>query len=402
MVNTQLDGVLYNDDTFDDGDRLKVKAEKREAIRLRFADNSLTYEVPLNLDILYNLGLVGKVGADAAISLIFKTEYAVQSDWTLTTRTVIEDYKWLAKPRVRLGSLSIPAGLVANFILNRSRETLAKNIDQAIQRNLDLRPYVQQAWTMLHTPFEASPEYSAWLLIRPDTIGMSPLRIVDDTLNATITVRSKPQMVFGSRPAMPRLAALPPFQYLADDDKAFQIYLNTTLSYAEAERLARQQLLGETFEQGKRKVRVDDLKLFGQGEKLVIEVRLSGSYKGSVYLSGYPRYNADRNAIDIKDLDFTLDTRNFLYRTGSWLLKGTLKRKIQENMDFLLAENLKDITRQVEQQLEGYQPVPGVTVTGNLETLELQNAYLTVEGMRVAVSLRGQVDVRVAGLMGLK
>ena len=109
---------------------------------------------------------------------------------------------------------------------------------------------------------------------------------------------------------------------------------------------------GETFEQGKRSVTIEDIELFGQGEKLVVNTKLSGSYNGNIYMVGKPEYNQKKNSIDIKNLKFTLETRNFLLKSAGWLLRSTVKKKIQENMDFLLEYNMAEIEKQMQEQLK--------------------------------------------------
>jgi hypothetical protein len=79
-------------------------------------------------------------------------------------------------------------------------------------------------------------------------------------------------------------------------------------------------------------------------------------------------------------------------------MKSTIKNKIAENLNFLLDYNMKDMQAQFQEQLQDYELATGVVLNGNLQALDLRNAYLTVDGMVVDLALTGNVNVRVKGL----
>jgi hypothetical protein len=72
----------------------------------------------------------------------------------------------------------------------------------------------------------------------------------------------------------------------------------------------------------------------------VVNTRLSGSFNGEIYFIGKPEFNALDNTIEVRDLDFHVDTRNTLLRSASWLFKGTIKKKMASAMSFPLADNI--------------------------------------------------------------
>ncbi len=401
MLNRQLAGTLYEDTRFDDGDNMTVKATKRENINLRVENEVIRYRVPLGLDIRYDLGL-GKVAADGDIALSFKTHFFVDSSWAVRTETTLEKHEWLETPRLRLAGMSVPVESISNFIIRRSEQRLEQSLDKLVADNFALKGYIQQAWQLMFEPQLLSEEYQAWLTVNPQRLTMTPLQTVGDKIRATITVESKPQISFGGKPVTPKASPLPPFRYAAAPQEDFTLYVGALVSYGEAERLAKQSVEGERFESGKRYVVIDRMELYGQGEELIVNLALTGSYNGNIYLTGRPVYNAERNAIDVRDLEYTLDTRNFLYKSAGWLLKSTLKNKLQDNLDFLLDYNLKDLQQQLQTQLAGYELSSGIKLNGDLREVSLYDAYLTPEGIRVSVALNGRLGLDVAGLTQMR
>jgi hypothetical protein len=227
---------------------------------------------------------------------------------------------------------------------------------------------------------------------------MTRLRLDNDKITSTVVVQSKPRVMIGQKPEARTPADLPGFEYRGETNEDFEINIQSEITYEEAERIGKMNLVGETFSSGKRAVTIQDLNMYGKGNKLIVSTKMTGSYNGEIYMEGKPVYNPRKNTIDIEDLDFTLDTRNFLYKSASWLLKSTIKKKVQENLDFLLDANMNDLKDQMAKQLENYQITKGITLKGELDDLAIQNAFLAPEGIKVFLSISGKLNVDVTGL----
>jgi hypothetical protein len=165
ILNYQLDATLYRDDRFDDGDNMTVLAQKRDQIRLRIQGQRIEYDVPLGLQIQYDLGL-GKVAATGDIDLRFRTAFYIDSTWNLRTESVLTSYEWRKPPRLRLAGLSVPIETISNYLLRRSESQVGQAIDEQIAESLNLDQYIWQAWQLMHEPVELSETYGAWLLFQ--------------------------------------------------------------------------------------------------------------------------------------------------------------------------------------------------------------------------------------------
>jgi hypothetical protein len=333
------------------------------------------------------------------VVLDMTTEFSINPDWTLTTRTDLVEHRWLREPNLRMGMVSLPVAPVMNVVLRNGRGYLTGMIDEQVRQSLQLETLIASVWSQMFDPMLLAEEYNTWLTVNPKRLAMTPLRTEGDSVSTTIVVESMPEIKVGARPSRLTVAPpLPPLQLVAQSKNDFLINLTTEVSYEEAERLAREQLLGETFESGKYAVTVEDIEIYGSGNDLVVNTRLSGSYNGNIYLAGEPVYNARKNTIEVEDLDFTLETKNFLHRSGSWLLRGTIRRNIEENMRFLLDYNLDDMKRQIQAQLDHYQLVEGIVLDGQLQELNIRNVYLTPQAIMVNVGLAGGVNLRVSAV----
>ncbi len=391
MINAQFELALEQSGNFEE-DGLEVQAEKLDDIKLGLEDQRIKYLVPLKLFITKDIGFT-KVKADAELALQFFTEYEIKEDWTLETKSEIETYEWYKRPKLKVGGISIPAQFVGDIVIDRSKAIITQNIDDQVKNGIDLRASMEAAWKQLHEPMEVSKEYNTWMLINPEKIAMSSLENAGDAIEFTIAIDSKPSIAVGSTPKAATLKPLPPFQYASIADEDFQIFLQTDATYEQIETLALENLKGETFESGKYSATIEDMELYGQGNQLVVNTKLSGSYNGSIYMTGEPFYNKLRNKIDIRDLKYTLDTKSFLLKSASWLLKSNMRKQIRDNVNYLLDYNIEEARKQIQQQLKRYEISPGIVMKGNLADLGVTDAYLTPQGIRLNLGIKGNVNI---------
>lgn len=391
MINEQFTKTLEESGNYEE-EGLSVLAEKLDDIKLDMEGQRIKYLVPLKLFITKDLGFT-KAAADASLAIQFFTDYEIKDDWTLETKSDIEGYTWFEQPKLKIAGLSIPAQFVGNIVIERSKKVIAQSIDDQVKNGMDLRGNMEQAWKQLHEPIEVSKEYLTWMSINPERLAMSLPENTGEAIEFTIAIESQPAIAVGQEPRVKDLEPLPAFQYAAIDNEDFQIFLQTDATYNQIESLALENLKGETFESGKYTATIEDLELYGQGEKLVVNTQLSGSYNGSIYMTGEPFYNKLRNKIDIKNLKYTLDTESFLMKSAGWLLKSTMRKQIRENINYLLEYNLDEARKQIKQQLQRYEISPGIVMQGDLEDLGVTDAYLTPTGIRLNLGIKGNVNV---------
>ena len=390
-LNAQLNGVVY-EDTDMRSDNMAITATKNQAIEISVDSSEIRYRVPLDLLVKYDAGFTELQGrGEIAINLV--TRFDIKANWAFETQTDIVDHEWLRKPKVSMAGISIPIGFVADLILKNTRGTLARSIDNMVAQNFELDKLISKTWEQMYQPILVAPEYNTWLVVNPDDIGLTPIYMEDDSLQTTIIIEGQPTIVIGDKPGNVDPAPLPLFTRKPDLFDGFMINIGAQISYEEAERLAKDQIIGEKYTYGKRSVTVEDLEIYGRGDQVIVNTQLSGSYTGNIYLQGRPSYNRRKNTIELKNLDFTLDTRNFLFKSAGWLLKGPIKKNIENNMNFLLSANLEDSQAMLQKQLDEYKIAPGIKLDANVNDLSIRDVLVIREGLYADIFLSGDLKV---------
>lgn len=397
QVNAQLTGDFYKDDDMSD-DGLMVTAAKGGDIELELHEDEIFYRVPVNLQITKSLAVTNAY-ANGSIVLVFRTAYEIKRNWALETRTEVTEYRWTDKPRLKVGFVNIPVENIANLVLRRAENQLTRTIDEQVKKNLDLTKTLNDTWVQLHRPVEVSPDYRTWLLPNPQNLSLTRLKIDGDTLETNILVAVRPQISIGAQPETPLASELPAFNFSDDlENEEFRLKITTEIPFEEAEQIALTGLKGQSFSQGSRTVTIQDIEIYGQGDKLVIGTETTGAYNGKIYLKGRPEFSEKRNRIELEDVDFDFSSKSFLLGSLAWIFKGKFKSLVQENIDFQLGYNLEMTKAQIADELQGKVLAPGVTLNGSVKDLAVSKVYITQEAIRLTVILEGDVAVNVGDL----
>lgn len=392
--------ALYEDFSYSDNnnDGLMLSIWKSQNISLSFYGNTIKYRIPLKIWLKKDLLFGAAAEAEGELALNFKTTYRLNTDWTITTQTEVEWHEWITRPVLKTGLGSISVETIANVALNRSKRALAQALDEYVSQEINLRPYVQSAWNAIQEPVLLDEQYKMWTKTTPLSISMTPIQTVGNAIQAKIAIECMNDVTFGKEPAFRSNSILPGLTLVDDVPEEFMMQFAAEVPFPEAERLAREAMAGQTFESGKKKVKIEDVRLWGSDDKVVVNTRLSGSFNGEIYFIGKPEFNPIDNSLEVKDLDFHVDTRNTLLRSASWLFKGPIRKKMASAMTFPLAENIGAVRSSAQEALTNYEIQPGILLNGRLDSVGVQQVRVTPAGIRADLFSKGKVGVDVKGL----
>jgi hypothetical protein len=155
---------------------------------------------------------------------------------------------------------------------------------------------------------------------------------------------------------------------------------------------------GEKFESGKRSVTVRNINLWGKDGKMIVETGLQGTVNGTFYLAGVPKYDAVKREVYLDEVDFVLDSKNKLLKTGDWLVHGLIAKKIQQSCRFSISDQLKEGEKTMATYLTNYEPVKGVKVNGSMTQLAPNKVFLTPNALVAMVVAKGKVGISINGM----
>src|SRR5690606_22520872 len=106
----------------------------------------------------------GKKNTRFGMRLKLISNLSFSSDWKLHSTTRIDSYDWITEPVITVKGINIPVKMMVSRLLNSNQDHITRAIDDKVPDAIEIKPYVQQAWSMANQPFLISEEYNTWLL----------------------------------------------------------------------------------------------------------------------------------------------------------------------------------------------------------------------------------------------
>lgn len=289
---------------------------------------------------------------------------------------------------------------VTNFAADFVAQQIAaatQRMDATVHAHGDLRPRAQELWTSLNTPMDLGEGF--WLTLSPQRVYASPFELSTETASTRVGILAQPAVTSGGRPAptAPPLPALDPAPTRPQGDR-FALTLDARVSFEETTALVAQEFRGRVMELEGHHALVREVRVRGNGGALLFELDVTfqdGPFDGTpatLFLAGLPDYDAAREAMTVRDLDYTLDTRNTLLQAGEWLLRASLREGLSRRAVFPLGDRIRRLRDNAQRALT--RPLGGGSaMRGELTTLRPVGAFVAPDGVVVRVQAEGRAEV---------
>jgi hypothetical protein len=403
LVNQQFHGLIYADTSFDDNDHdnLMVKAWKMSDIKLTMDGNQLLYQVPLSVWIKkkFEIGAFGIGVSDTRevtgnVILKFRTRINIQKDWSISTLTSSDGYDWVTTPVLQLApGISIPLPFISDLLMSANEKDINKSIDKAFQSSFDLKSNLAQIWNKIQEPIKLSDEYPLWAKITPLEISMVPLQGSLNILHHTIGIKANTELFYGDEPGYHLDVNIPDLKITSRLDNDFRVSLGLDVPFPRINEIAKQQLDGYHYTQGKYLVEVKDIYLYGSGDKIVVALNITGTIKGTIYLSGKPWYDKETSSLKVKDLDFDIRTKNVLIKSASWILHQNLLQTLSQKLSFSIGDQLTSAQSQLQSYLDSNKKVQYFGISGIIDKPQIGDILITQQSVKAVILFTGRIRI---------
>lgn len=397
-INGRLDGLIYEDMDRSD-DNLQVKVWKTKPMTMDFEGSDIRYNVPIKVWLNGSFGILGfSVSSvmEAEMAMMFTTSFTFSKDWKLIPKTSLTGYEWIKDPVATMGRMRFPVSFIADKALTNSKGDICSSIDQNLLEGLNLGSVVNQITAAARRPMLINSDYNIWLVLVPQKISVSPFTSTETTVTTTFGLKAVSEIVVGKK--MPELWLDYPKPELImgnGTDKFLNISFGVDIPFSEAEALFSKQIVGKTFSKGRRTVRVDSLRIYGSGDKVVIGAQLSGSLNGWIYFKGITAFNSTTRSVEFHNLDYELETRNILHRSASWLFRSSILNSLKESMVFPVGPELDRTLTDINNNLIQNRNIKNLELNGKISELAIDQIHLIPDSFRVIVKAKGEISVLV-------
>ncbi|MEO1409339.1 MAG: DUF4403 family protein [Bacteroidota bacterium] len=175
------------------------------------------------------------------------------------------------------------------------------------------------------------------------------------------------------------------------DSSPSSLFLPVFLTWEEAQKRAREQLVGRVLAHKQLQVVVEQVFVHAAQQKIWIRLLTSGSYRGEVRIGLRAYFDPQAYAIHFPEPSLELHTKNLFQKGAALLFKGMLQHQLEKALDVDLRERLEYLTQLANQQLDPLEPLPGVQLRGTIATFQLLEFHYDERGLHLALSATGQL-----------
>jgi len=403
MINTSVKGLIFEDNSYtdNDDDQFKVKVWKTRPIRLvGDANQNILIEVPLKIWAEKGIGKFGVYSYQETTFetvMYFKTALSFKNNWTISTFTQPMGFKWVKKPVLDFGKIQIPITSLVEKSMKEQQYKFCKTIDQQMASQLNFQEYAVLAWNAFSQPFNISEEYNTWLKITPINVNITPFKFYGNQIDTNIGIDIFSETFTGNKPeaSLPARAAMD-FNFVPILANKFLLQTTANISFSEATNIARKTFLNKEYDIRDSKVKITDVKVYAENNRIMIEAETEGYIKGKLFISGIPVYDEVKKKIVLSDTKFKLKTMNILQKTATLLFKGKIVKMIEEEYG-IPTEELENSSKKSIEETFNKEHYKGLKMTGKVFNLKPGQILLNESGITAVIDTNATLKLTLKG-----
>lgn len=404
MINASVKDLIYQDDSYTDNnnDQFKVKVWKTRPIRLVGGTNqNLLIEVPLKIWAEKGIGTLGLYTYQSTTFetvMSFNTTISLKNNWTILTQTRPNGFRWVTKPVLDFGRIEIPITSLVEKSLVEQQKKFCITIDQQMAEQLNFQNYAVMAWNVFANPFQISEEYNTWLKITPINVHITPLQFYANQINTSLGIDIYSETFTGSRPesSLP-VKTVSDFDFVSSLGDQFLLQTTANIPFTEATAIARNMFLNKEYDIRGSSVKIKDIKVYGEANRVVIEAETEGYVNGTAFISGIPVYDENKKKIVLSETKFKLKTSNILQKTATLLFRGKIVKMIEEEYG-IPTQDLENSSRKSIEEAFNKEYYKGLKMSGKVFTLQPGNILMNPSGITAVIDIKANLKLIINGI----
>ena len=403
QVNKFLNGLIYEDKTIE-GDDIAMKVWKTAPIKITEQNGKLKTVVPIkvNAKVRYGTTALGidmydtrEFDLNAVITFSSKVNL---SNWKMATTTTLESLEWTESPTVTIAGKKVMITYLINPAVKLFKTKIEKKVDEAIAQSMDFKPQVLDALEKVSTPFLTNEQYETWFKLTPNELYVTDAVLAKKQITMAMGLKCNMETTVGQQPKSGFKKENVTLKAVSKMPDKVNVVVAAVSTYESASKVITKNFQGQEFGTGKRKVTVQKVDLWSKDNKMIIALDMTGSINGTIYLTGYPNYNAVTKEIYFDQMDYVLNTKSVLMKTANWLAEGYILKMIQEKCRYSIKDNLEEGKKSLQPYLNNYSPMPGIYINGKLDDFEFDKVELTNNAIIAFIKGSGTMDLKINGM----
>jgi len=322
------------------------------------------------------------VGVD--VTLTPKSDWSVEVGAALVGPTTVTPCK--------MGMLNYDASAKAVGLVKGKLNDKLNDIRQSVNARLNFKDKATSAWQALQQPTTLAP--NTYLVVALTGANLSPIKAANNQVSVIGGLTGKAKVLLGPAVA-PAPTPLPPLR-ISDSDPVINVSLPIVASYDELSAQLNSRLAGRRYPLGGHDLNLKSVSVYGTSDTLVLQtnVGLQGFAEATLYLTGVPQYDVTNRVVSVRNLDYTVATKNILVKLADWLLHSEFLKVLQSEAHFAIGPKVDEMRARATAAMNR-SINPHLDVHGKFDSLTLMGFSLTTDDFTAYLNARGSATLDV-------
>jgi Domain of unknown function (DUF4403) len=278
-----------------------------------------------------------------------------------------------------------------NTALIANLNNIVSSVDSRIAQVTNFQDICNIGWKKLQELIKL--DSTIWLMVNPVVPCIAPFSGTGQLVSTSIGVVAKPMIVFGQKPTVQNTPI--PELNLNSPQAGSHVVLEGNLPFDVASKIISQKLVGSKYVSSKFGVNIEEAIIYGSGETTVLKLDVSGDIHGSIYLTGTPYYEITNDSLFIKNLDYSIETKNILANSADWFLHSGFRQIIADQTHWELGGQIAKAKEKITSFLNPQQVNSNSTplLFGSINTLRTVGVYSNSNSFHIIVIADGNVSL---------
>jgi len=316
----------------------------------------------------------------------YKSEIGITKDYKLKSKTKLTGVK--AKSPCKITLFNYNATSTLEKEVTKAMKAVEKDIDKEIS-SVDLRPEMEATWNILKEPINL--EGYGYMYLKPARVSVGDIRYKDDTAYFDTYLRAYPKIFLDTIDYVGK-----PLPNIGDFEvgEGFDIHMDISAQYDSLSSILTQNIKGTKVDMKGREVIFGDIEIHGAANhQITIKVDFNGKKKGTLYLTGTPKFDAEKQHISFPDLEFDIKTKSALLKSAKWLFDKKITDLIRNSASMDLKPYLDNLRKTLGESLNG-EIDKGVYMSGKVEEILIDFIHPRESTLFIRIQSKGSLGIQ--------
>lgn len=274
------------------------------------------------------------------VKLTLESKLSLTQNYQLQSQSRVAELK--SKTPCEFSFLKYDATSLLEKELHKPLEEVCGFIDRKVSQ-LAIRPYVDSLWRQLQLPIAVSG--LGFLHLQPQSIAIDEIQFNNQTISTNLFLSAQPEMYSVSpetkSTAVPNLSVF-------KGTEGFRVPVGFYLRYDSLNAQIAGRFEPIVLKQKRKELVVNKVEIIGpKNDQLLLAIDFGGRQKGRLYLLGDPVIDVAKGQFTFQNLSFSLESRNVLLKSASWVLNGPISKQLEEKLQMDISTLLAEINTEM-------------------------------------------------------